>query len=323
MTTILTIDIGGTKTEAVLWQSSCCQPQKLAALRFTTDYQNEAGLLKKISALPRPDTEAVVLAIAGKTNNESGDLELTNNPCRLNIAKLKQGMPENARLAVLNDLEALAYALPVLAPSALKNLNPLAKGAPNPAYYPQIAAACGTGLGVALRLPGGRVLPSEAGHCRFAPQNKEQADACRQIAVLYQKKEGAFALSNEDILSGRGLAALYAALSGLNTPPSPGEVCQRLAAKEENAKHTLRLFSNMLGAVLGNLALCCLAGGIFLGGGVCQHLAPWLNGEDIMAGLAVPGPFAEYLSHLPLLLITEEAAGCLGAALYAEQRLLG
>lgn len=317
MTTILTIDIGGSKTEAALWQSSCTQPKLLQKCRFATNFSDEAGLLEQMTALPvGADTEAAVLAVAGRGANADGFIRLTNNPCTLNISRLQAMLPAGIRLAVLNDLEALAHALPYLPAGSLQSLNDNADMSLLAAPYPRIAAACGTGFGAAALLPGGRVLPTEFGHARFAPADSTQAELCRGLDALTN------ALTNEDILSGRGLSKIYAAQNPTLPPLSPQQITQ--TAKDDNAAAAaVKSFAQMLGAALGNLALCFLPGGIYLAGGVCRNMAGLLQSADITAGLVIPGPFAAYLQSLPVMLITEASPTLLGAVMYAERFLLG
>lgn len=317
MTTILTIDIGGTKTEAALWQSSCTQPRLLQKCRFATDFADETGLLARLTPLNIDDElAAVTLAAAGRPNNADGYLTLTNNPCKLDAVSLQMALPPNARLTVLNDLEALAYALPYLPGSSLLSLNPQADNSLLNALYPRLAAACGTGFGAAALLPGLRALPTEAGHCRFAPANAEQAALCQKLAA-------AGALTNEALLSGQGLANIYQAISAQQPNRTPAAIAAAARSGEPAAQKAVREFSLILGAALGNLALSYLCGGVYLAGGVCQGLGKLLDGAALMAGLVIPGPFAAYLQKLPVMLITDESATNFGAAMYAERFLLG
>lgn len=318
MTTILTIDIGGTKTEAALWQSCCTQPKLLQKCRFATTYPDEQALWAALAPLGiGDDTEAAVLAVAGRINNTDGDITLTNNPCKLNISRLQAALPVGCRLSVLNDLEALAFALPYLAPSAACGLNPTAATDKLYAPGPRLVAACGTGFGAAALLPGMRVLPTEAGHSRFTPANAQQADICRKICPT-----APYSLTVENLLCGRGLAAIYTATSGI-APTDAAAVCAAAQQGNAAAVQTVAMFSQMLGSALANLALCYLPGTIYLAGGVCRNLGSLLSGKALHSGLIIPGPFADYLADLPVMLITEEAPTLLGAVMYAERFLLG
>lgn len=263
---ILTIDLGGTKCCLSLWQSSCAAvPQKVSSHTVPTDFADEQGLLAKIqsfllyiSSKQAPSQpvkpEACTLAMAGRIAPGAAELSLTNNPCQIHTGRLREGL--NCPLAVLNDLEALAHALPALSeapnpqepdkPAQLRQIYP--QKAANFARFtppflhnsmhnapgfsaPAIAAAVGTGLGVAARLPGGRVVPTEAGHCAFAPENPDQLRLWRALRehqsslptnALNQPEpaSGPFPYPfNEQILSGMGLCnILYTILPSAPKP---------------------------------------------------------------------------------------------------------
>lgn len=314
MTCILTLDIGGSKTQLALWQADCAGPQMLRSEIFPTDYADEQALLPKLRQIliGRADVAAAAIAFAGP-GSADGLLRLTNNPCVIDTVKLGAALPEGCRLTVLNDLAALAWAIGYLPPTSLCALNsPAASGANGGV---RIAAACGTGFGVAFRLPGGRVLPSEAGHCRFAPANAAQAELCAKLGG---------SVTNEDLLSGPGLARIYAALAPAAPAADAAAVNALAAAGDAAAMNAVRLFSGCLGAALGGLALTTLAGGgVYLAGGVCQKLLPRLDAAALLESFVVPGPFAAALAQIPVWIVTDPAATSLGAAVYADQTLLG
>lgn len=314
MTHILSLDIGGSKTQIALWQCTCAAPILQKTVTFPTDYADERALIPRLRQFTADadDVAAAAIAFAG-AENADGALKLTNNPCTLDITNLRQALPPNCRLTVLNDLAALAYALNWLPGAALQSLNPQADFSQN--HVVKLAAACGTGFGAAALLPGGRCLPTEAGHCRFAPANAEQAALCASIGGH---------ITNETLLSGAGLSRIHTALGTAAPPLAPAAVNARAAAGDVQALQAVRLFSGALGAALGNLALVTLcSGGVYLAGGVCQKLAPLLDAAALVANFVIPGPFAAALAKIPVYLITDPAAVSLGAAVYADRTLLG
>lgn len=281
---------------------------------------DETAIIAQIKPLP-DDLEAAVIAIAGRISNsdEADEIRLTNNPCTISIPRLKAALPAACRLSVLNDLEALAHAIPYLPPASCIDINPHADFARLYSPSPRLAAAVGTGFGAAALLPGGRVLPTEAGHMRFAPADAAQADLLQQIAR--QTATNPHSITNEELLSGVGLCRIHRALGGQTATPQ--DITQAAANGDAAAAHTISVFCGALGAALGNLALAHLPGAVYLAGGVLQHLAPHMDADALMQGLCVPGPFADYLAGLPLMLITDEAPTLLGAVMYAERFLLG
>lgn len=319
MTAILTLDIGGSKTDLTLWQSDCRMPRRLRSLTIPTDYPDEEALLAPLDTVcqGRQDIEAAVLAVAGPITSDDGCLHLTNNPCRIDPARLQAHLPEDCRLSALNDLEALAHSLDALTPEQLIRIQP---GGCHP-YSPRLAAAVGTGFGMAALLPGRHVVPTEAGHTTFAPQTAAQAELCRRIAA------GLPTLTVEHLLSGDGLARIFQAVCPQPQPLSTAEVT-RLAAADEplsaDARRAVTIFSEAVGTTLANMTLVFLAaGGVFLGGGVIAHLGELFDCDAFTRGFCRPGTLSAILADTPVYLITDPAAVSLGAAIYAEQRLLG
>lgn len=301
MSNILSIDLGGSKCSLTLWQSCCSSlPQKLRQRTLPTNFADEQGLLAAVHAFLEDDTiEGCTLAMAGPADQAAEWLSLTNNPCRIRPAALRAGL--GCPLAVVNDLEALAHALPALAPAQMRQIAP---GSPkNPGFAaPALAAAVGTGLGVAARLPGGRVVPTEAGHCAFAPQTQPQLalwQGMRQnwaaLPANQNPDQGHLSQNfpvpyNEQILSGAGLCNILYVLQ----PTAPTAMLQNpalitdcaLAAHSRHAQATgsptnsakgpdkepdetlqaaaqevFRLFSSCLGSALRDLALVFLCSG--------------------------------------------------------------
>ncbi len=357
MTTILTIDIGGTKTELSLWQSDCCLPRRLCSLTIPTDYQNAADLAAPIAALYQNSdqkssshitpatTEAAVLAFAGPTNSPDGTLHLTNNPCTLDITEIRSLFAPGCRLAVLNDLEAFAHSLDFISPADLKPLTPASPPAAARSY-PRIAAAIGTGFGLAALLPGGRVLPTEAGHTIFAPSTPELAALCRLFNAAPDKNTDEISpntpITTEYILSGNGLTRIFNALRPDLPPLAPAEITRLALApdtdcpSEDNraARRTLSLLAAACGATLANAALIFLPlGGIYLGGGVTSHIAKNFNADSfdstafqqafLPSATHLPDTIRQLLCATPVYLVTDPSAVSLGAAIYAEHFLLG
>lgn len=338
MSKILTIDCGGSKCALTIWQSSCAEPpRELAALTVPTDFADEQRLLphlRQLCAGYGQEIEAAVLAAAGSNSDAEGRVRLTNNPCCLDLAALRAGLPQIPRWAVLNDLAAFAYALPVIArqPDMLQTV---CAGAPD---HPGLsgtclAAAAGTGLGVAVRLPGGRVINTEAGHCSFAPETPAQIELWQKMRTFIDRP------CNEDLLSGRGLVNILRACA-LEQPALSAVDCRNLQPAEVTAiargeqpaapelaaacRQTFRLFSEAAGQAFSNLALGYLSGGgIYLGGGVIVKIGELFDRDIFRHAFLKFCPFLEQLAQIPIYLVRAENTVSLGAACYAEGFLLG
>jgi glucokinase len=229
---------------------------------------------------------------------------------------------------LLNDLESIANAVPLLQPEDLQTLNDR-----EPASQGAIAViAPGTGLGEAfLTWDGDRYQahPSEGGHTDFAPANERQQDLLRFLHEIHGH------VSLERVCSGMGISNIYAYLkaSGYAKEPTwfadrleetrdatPTIVNNALGGDEERCElcvATLATFVSILGAEAGNLALKTMAtGGVYLGGGIPPRILPALAANAFMQPFCDKGRFREFMMRLPVHVILNPKAALLGAARY-------
>src|SRR6185369_10317579 len=116
-------------------------------------------------------------------------------------------------VALLNDLEATAYSLPLMEPSELSILN---HGVPAP-QTTQALLAAGTGLGESILVWDGArhvVVSTEGGHTDFPPRTEQEIELLR-----FMKKSNEF-VSMELILSGRGFRTIHTFLNASVQHPS-------------------------------------------------------------------------------------------------------
>src|SRR3984893_17035011 len=133
-----------------------------------------ARYLEETGARPR----AATLAVAGPVEGE--EIALTNRPgWRLRRREFAKRFGFS-QLRVLNDFEAIAWALPRLGAAQTRPL-----GRPvTPRAGVKIVLGPGTGLGVAALLPaGGRwhVVASEGGHASVGPQAPDEIEVFAQL----------------------------------------------------------------------------------------------------------------------------------------------
>jgi glucokinase len=240
-------------------------------------------------------------------------IALTNRAWSFSIEALRQALGLDA-LHVVNDLEAVALAVPALDPRDCRRLG--AGEAVSEA--PVGVLAPGTGLGTAtLFWHGGAplALASEGGHVTMAPADDDEA------AVLGWLRSHLGHVSAERVLSGQGLINLHRALSalagGTDAPVLTAEEIGRraLAGSDPQACAAVALFSVMLGTFAGNLALTLGAlGGIYIAGGVVPKLGDAFDAARFRARFEDKGRFQPYLARIPIWLITHETPALLGLA---------
>jgi glucokinase len=230
-------------------------------------------------------------------------------------------------VTLLNDLESIANAIPLLEADDVHTLN---DRPPEPGGAVAVIAP-GTGLGQAFLIWNGtryKAHPSEGGHADFAPTTELQLGLLRYLQDIYGH------VSYERVCSGIGIPNIYAYLKARGHAEEPTWLADQLAAapdatpvivdsalgKAEQCDlciAALDTFVSILGAESGNLALKTLAtGGIYLGGGIPPRILPALSSGAFMQSFQDKGRFNEFLTRLPVHVILNSNAALLGAARY-------
>src|SRR4051794_9385598 len=165
---LLAADIGGTKTELGIFSPEAGARAPLARAVFkSADYPSLAAVVQAFLAGGTWPIEVACFDVAGPVVN--GVADVTNLDWVINAEQLRTQLRLPAVL-MLNDLQAVAQAIPLLEPGDLHTLN---AGVPVPQGACAVVAP-GTGLGEAfLTYKDGRYQahPSEGGHADFGPNN--------------------------------------------------------------------------------------------------------------------------------------------------------
>ena len=322
---IIAGDIGGTKTLIGLFEARDRRPASIASRAYTTlDYP---GLPDIIEAFyrdlgRRPAITSAAFGVAGPVIDQTA--EMTNIPWRVDATKLR-GAFGFERIRLLNDLEAMAYSLPVL---DSQELHPLQPGTHRPDGNIALVAA-GTGLGESvLHFVGGRYVPvaSEGGHTDFAARTDRDLEFTRFLRGRYGRAEV------EHVLSGPGLVNLAdfthagarcQSLGVGDSPDVPAEVtASALGRRCPACVEALEMFVTSYGATAGNLGLTAVTtGGVFLGGGIAPRILPALEDGRFIDAFRDKGPMRSMMEAMPVSVILNAEAGLLGAAVYANGAL--
>jgi glucokinase len=255
-----------------------------------------------------------------------GQCRITNLPWIIREKKI-QHVFQIASVRLINDLEAIANAIPFLGPADLFILNPgqvVRRG--NMAVI-----APGTGLGEAFLTWDGqcyRAYASEGGHADFAPRSS------LELELLLDLRERFGHVSWENICSGKGISRIYQFFKSkgygeepvwlsekLNRGSDPTPVIVEAALDDERScdlcKKTLDLFVSILGGEAGNLALKVLAAsGVYLAGGISPRILPFLGDGRFMEAFRHKGRMSELMSRIPVSVILDPGAAMRGAACY-------
>jgi glucokinase len=273
-----------------------------------------AAILRDFIARSEASAAHAVVAIAGRLD---GDVLVNANlpwPVAVSQTRREAGL---GTLALMNDFEAVACAMPYLEPQAMHRVCGPERAAPGAA----VVLGPGTGLGAALRLPGppSQVLASEAGHAALA------VGTPRELAVLEKLLHRWPHVDNERVLSGPGLLNTYQALCELDGVPAtlagPAEISAAAHdAADPQAIETLRIFCGLLGSLAGDLALTFGATAVYLAGGIPAQIKPQLLDGTFAARFANKGVLAPVLAHVPVWLVDHGQLGLVGAAAWYQQR---
>jgi glucokinase len=336
---LLAGDIGGTKTLLGLFSESSERPDTIEVGEFVTlEYDALETMIREFLRAQNVEArqiDAACFGVAGAITEQVA--RLTNVPWLVDADRIA-ATARLRRVWLLNDLEALAHAVPVLKPD---ELDVLQQGVVVPSGNAAVIAA-GTGLGEALLLNvDGRFVPgdSEGGHADFAARTPRELALVAALTPIFGR------VSVEHVLSGPGLVNLYQFThesfgSGPMITPSsiaPARLCDavgqvsnpadlparisRSAMERRCAKcvEALDMYVSAYGAEAGNIALRTMAtAGVYVGGGVAPKILPALESGLFLDAFRAKGPMSDLVAMIPVSVILNPDAGLLGAAVHAQ-----
>jgi glucokinase len=326
---LLAGDIGGTKTDLAIYSSEAGPHTPLAETEVhSADYGSLTAIAREFLTKVNVSVDRACFAVAGPVIG--GRAKITNLPWVMDdLTIAKELNLESVHL--MNDLEAIAFAIPRLRTDDLHTLN---VGAPVPGGAIGVIAP-GTGLGEAfLTWDGSRFIAhsSEGGHASYAPTDETQ------IGLLAYMLKRFDHVSYEQVCSGIGIPHIYEYLRSSGYAPETPQVAEAIAAARDpsptiikfglDPAHpsdlcaaTLDILVSILGDEAGNLALKVLAtGGVYLAGGIATHALPALESQRFMHAFTRKGRFAELMTRMPIHVIVTRVA-LAGAASYGLENV--
>ena len=335
---LLASDIGGTKTLLGLFSPDPERPSPIEVGEFVTlDYDGLEPMVREFLGAWKVDARTITgacIGVAGAVTDQIA--RLTNVPWLVDAEAVAAGL-NLKRVEVINDLEALAYAVPVLEPGEFAVLQ---QGVAVPGGNAAVIAA-GTGLGIAmLHNVEGRFVPytSEGGHADFAARTPRELELVADLTRVFGR------VNVELVVSGPGLVNIYQfthqtfgagptitpnsiaparLCAGVGTSRKEGDLAGRIyeSAREGRCPHCVEaydLFVSAYGSEAGNLALRALAtAGVYIGGGIAPKILPALQSGLFLEAFRAKEPMADLVATIPVSVILNPDSGLVGAAVRA------
>lgn len=340
---ILAGDVGGTKTLLGLFTPDPERPSPVEVGEFATlEYDALEAMIDEFlrawNVEPR-HLKATSIGVAGAVKAQVA--RMTNVPWIVDASSVS-ARTEIKRCRILNDLEALAYAIPVLRADELSTLQTGVKV--EEGNVAVIAAGTGLGEGFLHNVEGRFIaLASEGGHADFSARTPREVEMVGALARIFGR------VSAETVISGPGIVNIYqfthdAFGTGPLLAPSsiaPARLCHGVGqvadvgdlppriTEAASAKRcpqcveAMDMFVAAYGAEAGNIALRGTAtAGVYVGGGIAPKNLDALRTGTFMQAFRAKEPLDEFVAQIPVSVILNDDAGLLGAAVFAQQALL-
>jgi len=308
-------DIGATNARFAMFDGAAAGP---VVTYPVADYASPVDAACAFLAGPARGHDPALALFAAAGPVIDGRIAMTNAAWTLDAGCIRQGLSlQDAK--VLNDFEALGWALPDLRADDLFSLGGSLPGGRGTMAV--MGPGTGFGLAAIAFAEGGdeTVLVTEGGHATLPCVNR------REDAVILALREQFHHVSVERVLSGSGLVQLYHALArvdGLTVPKRDNSeiVAAALADDCKVSRETLELFCAFLGSVAGNIALTLGArGGVLIGGGIAPRFAEFLRQSAFRERFEAKGRMSSYLAQIPTAIIVRPDPAFTGLAHLARR----
>jgi glucokinase len=324
---LLAGDIGGTKTHLGIFSTEKGLRSPLVEAEFASlRYPNLESIIREFLNRVNLTARLAVFGVAGPV--VGGQARITNLPWVIDEKELGQSLNISS-VRLINDLEAIACAVPFLGSSDLRILS---EGNATPGGTIAIVAP-GTGLGEAFLIwerSGYKGHASEGGHADFAPNSFLEAELWHYLRKRHDH------VSYEVVCSGQGIENIYRFLQDRRPTEEPFSLSEKLTQEEDltpvivnaalNSENScdlcvkaVHLFVSILGAEAGNMALKVLAtGGVYIAGGISRRILPFLENGRFMESFRKKGRMSELVSQVPVYVIINPKVALQGVACYAS-----
>ncbi len=322
---VLAGDVGGTNARLAVVSIDGASLSFLREERYPSrDYPGLAPIVQHFLQGVEEHPLHACFGIAGPIVND--ECRASNLPWTINAAALGAAI-QVPGTTLINDFAAVGHGIERLQVGDVVTLQEGDRVSTGPIGL----IGAGTGLGEGFLTWQGQhyqVNSSEGGHQTFAARDDLEWGLSKFLHAQFGH------VSSERVLSGSGLVQIYRYLVSLEPSTEqpavhdamktedPAAVISRfgLAGTDGLSGRALDLFASMYGAQAGDLALMVVStGGIYLAGGIAPRIVSKLSQGGFISAFRDKGRFVDFLSRVPVHIITNAKVGLMGAAAVAHR----
>ena len=333
---ILGADLGGTNTNLGVFGIKNNNPELLLLFHFKSKELGSLhhAIIETLDCIIKNHKIRITkacIAGAGVVSPDRSSISITKLDWNLTRKELS-GNTGLTKIIFINDFEAIGYGINMLRKADVAVIKK-ARKIPEAA---SVVIGAGTGLGKTtlaydIHYKSYVPLPSEAGHCDFPAQSKQEIEL---VDFIKKRKKIKQNVSYEQIVSGIGLENIYLFLrknGKINPTKSTKEadkaknkpaVISKYRKIDETCRKAFEIFRDAYAKFAANCALDALPyGGIYIAGGI----AP--KNKDIFDANFVKKfekchERSDVLKRIPIYLIVNYNVGLLGAG-FLGARIFG
>ena len=290
MNKLLLLDLGGTNLRYALSEEGSTEVRdtKKIALDTISNFDDFIeDLIKKFNI------HSMIISAAGPKVN--GVISMTNRDLVIDEKALKVKFNLH-KCFLLNDWESIGYSLSNIQDVEIELIK---KG--NPFNSNTFFIGPGTGLGAALKVQNGQVIPTEIG-------NTTGLTGSLLNNYLIDDSPSKF-VTLEDVVSGSAISSIYEYKTG-NSITSEG-VVKLLKEGDKDAESVIAGFTKSLAEVISDMALTFIAGnGVYIAGGLMRTIVEFMNKDLFIEHFigSKKGIHLELLEKMPIGMINREHA---------------
>ncbi|MEI2834734.1 MAG: ROK family protein [Acidimicrobiia bacterium] len=315
---VLVLDIGATQTRLALFSPDLqyCPIGLYKTSEVISVEDVIAGYLHNLG-IQETAVDTIALGVAGKIDYLAGYVKMTKSNIEVSRSAIQKRF--KATTCLMNDAEIAANAAPILEPGVSTKIIHGSALEGDFGNYTTILAACGTGPGLGVWLPGppdrphiSRAFSTEFGAISLGLQLPDDI----VIKIASQKNVPAETLEHASVLSGRGLIQLYNACGG-QTLSSPKEVMDT-SYQPGPSKLAVELYFNALAVFLRDSTLAFNGERILLAGSILLENTPIVESHKDVLRAGVEGTPAHFWKRgdVPIELVESPYPGILGGLQY-------